>query len=59
MILLLLHKGAYPITHIYARGTIYNTALLAMVVFGSVIQMMLCSARDKKRAAKILSRGEL
>jgi hypothetical protein len=59
MILLLLHKGAYPITHIYARATIYNTALLAMVVFGSVIQMMLCSARDKKRAAKILSRGEL
>ncbi len=59
MILLLLHKGAQPITHIYARASIYNTALLAMVVFGSAVQMMLCSARDKKMAAKVLSRGEL
>ncbi len=59
MILLLLYKGAQPITHIYARAGIYNTALLAMAVFGSAIQMMLCSARDKKMAAKILSRGEL
>lgn len=59
MILLLLYKGAQPITHIYARAGIYNTALLAMAVFGSAVQMMLCSARDKKMAAKVLSRGEL
>ncbi len=60
MILLLFYKGALPITHIYARTNIYFPVVLGMIVFGSATQMMLCSARDKKRAAKILlSRGEL
>ncbi|MHC5060750.1 MAG: hypothetical protein ACYTFK_06680 [Planctomycetota bacterium] len=59
MMLLLFYKGALPITHIYARTNIYFPVVLGMVVFGSATQMMLCSARDKKRAAEmLLSRGE-
>jgi hypothetical protein len=59
MILLLLFKGVQPITHIHAKANLFGTAILAMVVFGSAVQLLLCSARDKKMAAKKLSRGEL
>ncbi len=58
MILLLLFKGAQPITHIYAKAYIFGVAALAMVVFGSAVQMMLCSVRDKKLAVKKLTGGE-
>lgn len=60
MILLLLFKGVQPITHIHAKANLFGTVVLAMVVFGGAVQLLLCSARDKKLAAKkLLSRGEL
>lgn len=58
MMLLLLYKGAQPITHVYGKANIYNTVVLAMVVFGSAVQLLLCSARDRKLAIKKRSDGE-
>jgi hypothetical protein len=58
MILLLLYKGAQPITHVYGKANIYSTVVLAMVVFGSAVQLLLCSARDRKLAIKKRSDGE-
>ena len=58
MILLLLFKGVQPITHIHAKANLFGTVVLAMVVFGCAVQLLLCSARDKKLATKKLSGGE-
>jgi hypothetical protein len=58
MILLLLYKGAQPITHIYGKANVYNTVVLAMAVFGSAVQLLLCSARDRKLAIKRRGDGE-
>jgi len=58
MILLLLFKGARPVTQIYAKAGVFGVVALAMIVFGSVVQLLLCSARDKKLAVKKLARGE-
>jgi hypothetical protein len=58
MILLLLYKGAQPITHIYGKANVYNTVVLAMAVFGTAVQLLLCSARDRKLAVKRGSDGE-
>jgi len=58
MILLLLYKGAQPITHIYVKANVYNIVVLAMVGFGSAVQLLLCSARDRKLAIKRRSDGE-
>jgi len=58
MILLLLFKGARPVTQIYAKASVFGIVVLAMVVFGSAVQLLLCSVRDKKLAAKKLSGGE-
>jgi hypothetical protein len=58
MILLLLFKGVQPITHIHAKANLFGTVVLAMVVFGCAVQLLLCSARDKKLAAKKQAGGE-
>ena len=58
MILLLLYKGACPISHIYERVGIYSKAAILMIVFGSAVQMLLCSARDKKLALKRQESGD-
>jgi len=58
MILLLLFKRVQPITHIYAKANLFGTVVLAMVVFGSAVQLLLCSARDRKLAVTKLSGGE-
>ena len=58
MILLLLYKGAQPITHIYVKANVYNIVVLAMAVFGTAVQLLLCSARDRKLAIKRRSDGE-
>lgn len=58
MILLLLFKGARPVTLIYTKAGVFGVVALAMIVLGSVVQLLLCSARDKKLAVKKLARGE-
>jgi hypothetical protein len=60
MILLLLYKGAQPITRIYVKANIYNynTVVLAMAGFGNAVQLLLYSARERKLAIKRRSDGE-
>lgn len=57
MIILLLYKGAVPITHLVRERFFYLTAFLAMVAFGVVEQLFLCkgqtkAAPEKKQTAK-------
>jgi len=58
MILLLLFKAARPVTQIYANAGVFGIVTLAMIVFGSAVQLLLCSARDKKLAARTQAYGE-
>lgn len=42
MILLLLYKGSAPISMIADRGSFYTTVFIAMIVFGTLEQFLLC-----------------
>lgn len=50
MILLLLHKGALPVSIICSRPSFYATAFIAMTAFGTSEQLLLCK-RSKTRSA--------
>ncbi|UCC22593.1 MAG: hypothetical protein JSW23_00525, partial [Planctomycetota bacterium] len=52
MILLLLYKGAEPISAICERGHFYLCVFAGMIVFGTVEQMLVCQPRKGKKAAK-------
>lgn len=49
MILLLLYKGAEPVTRIVARGSFYLSVFAAMIAFGAVEQLLLYKYTLKKR----------
>ncbi len=51
MILLLLYKGAEPISVICQRGHFYLCALIAMIVFGTIVQLLVCPRRTKSSTA--------
>jgi hypothetical protein len=51
MILLLLYKGAKPISAICQRGYFYLCVLIAMIVFGTIVQLLLCQRRTKSSTA--------
>ncbi|MBA7660873.1 hypothetical protein ES703_68879 [subsurface metagenome] len=42
MILLLLHKGAVPVSTIRSKPSYYATAFIAMTAFGTIEQLLLC-----------------
>jgi len=42
MILLLLHKGAVPVSIICSKSSYYATAFIAMTAFGTIEQLLLC-----------------
>jgi len=42
MILLLLHKGAVPVSIICSKSSYYATAFIAMIAFGTIEQLLLC-----------------
>ncbi len=52
MILLLLYKGAEPISAICQRGYFYLCVFVGMIVFGTVEQMLVCRPRTGKKVAK-------
>ena len=57
MILLLLHKGAVPVSRICSRPSFYTTVFIVMTVFGTLEQLLLCrypktSSTEKKQEAK-------
>jgi hypothetical protein len=47
MIVLLLHKGSAPLTHIYQRALYFSAVFAAMVVFGTAVQLALCRGRNQ------------
>lgn len=48
MLIVLLYKGARPISHVYERAALYNTVILVMIVFGTAVELLLCSRKNKK-----------
>lgn len=50
MILLLLHKGAVPVSIICSKTSFYATVFIAMTAFGTCEQLLLCK-RSKTRSA--------
>lgn len=52
MILLLLYKGAEPISAICLRGQFYLCVFAGMIAFGTVEQWLVCRRRTAKSAAK-------
>ncbi len=48
MLVVLLYKGAQPISHVYERAALYNTVILVMIVFGTAVELLLCSRKNKK-----------
>jgi hypothetical protein len=58
MILLLLFKGAYPISSIYANTRIYTPVFLGMVVFGTICELVICSPFKTKTDKKTDEDGE-
>ena len=48
MILVLLNKGARPLTGIYQMPTFFGIVVVAMMAFGTVVQLLLCPGRTKK-----------
>ena len=57
MILLLLHKGAVPVSIICSKSSYYATAFIAMTAFGTSEQLLLCK-RSKTRSAGKRQRGK-
>ncbi len=48
MILLLLYKGAAPISGIHSRTSLYAAAFITMTAFGTIEQLLLCQRTGKK-----------
>ncbi len=47
MVLLLFYKGSKPVEYINAKVIFFGTVYLAMVLFGSTVQLLLCPCRTK------------
>ena len=58
MIFLLLYKHSMPITHIYSKIHYYGIAAAGMVGFGTVVGLLLCPGRKKKKADQKSKDGE-
>ena len=52
MILLLLYKGAAPISRIYSRTPFYAAVFVAMVALGTMGQLLLCQRAEEKLTRK-------
>ncbi|MHC4113794.1 MAG: hypothetical protein ACYSSL_00495 [Planctomycetota bacterium] len=48
MILLLLYKGAMPISHITDNQPFYAAVFVAMTAFGTIVQLLFCDSGAKK-----------
>jgi hypothetical protein len=52
MILLLLYKGSAPITGLCRKVPFYGGIFIAMTVFGTVVQLLLCQRAEKRSIRK-------
>ena len=48
MVLVLLYKGARPLTGIYQMPAFFGFVVIAMTAFGTFAQLLLCPGRTKK-----------
>jgi hypothetical protein len=58
MILLLLYKGAEPISYIGRRTSLYTAVFVAMIVLGTIEQLLLCGYH-RRRPVKKTNKTEL
>jgi hypothetical protein len=59
MILLLLYKGAAPISSLYSRAPFYAAIFAAMTAFGTMEQLLLCQrAKEKLTRRKETNKGK-
>lgn len=52
LVLLLLFKGAAPVTRIAGRPLLFGSVFLSMTAFGALEQWILCRRTDKRNEAK-------
>ncbi len=52
MILLLLYKGAAPVSGIYGRSSLYAAVFITMTAFGTIEQLLLCQRPHKQPIRK-------
>lgn len=52
MILLLLYKGAVPISHISSKQSFYTAVFITMTAFGTIEQLLLCRCLGEKLTRK-------
>ena len=52
MILLLLCKGAVPVTRISDKPSVYAAAFIGMTAFGTIEQLLLCQTKKKQSTTK-------
>ena len=52
MILLLLHKGAVPVSSICGKPSFYAVVFIAMTAFGTSEQLLLCKRQESRSAGK-------
>lgn len=48
MVIVLLYKGARPLTHLYNKGAFFGIVTLAMIAFGTFSQLILCPGKAKR-----------
>ena len=58
MILLLLHKGAAPVSYIESRGSFFAMVVVAMTAFGTFEQLLFCKPTSGYLAAKRRAAGK-
>jgi hypothetical protein len=58
MILLLSYKGTEPISHIRSNPFISAVIFLAMIAFGTIVQLLLCKGSKEEKITKIKPGGK-
>ena len=58
MISLLLYKGAAPLSHIHQKPVFYAVVMAAMIVFGTMTQLLLCPTHRKIKETEKNNHGE-
>ena len=53
MILLLLYKGAEPVSYVRGKPLIFAAALVVMAAFGTIIQLLLCKGPKKEKTTDV------
>lgn len=58
MVGVLLYKGSRPLSYIYSKPSFFGTVAVAMIIFGTFTQLILCPSNPARRHAKKSENGE-